>query len=95
MDATSAPSPEGRRLLRRRGLLQTVYDLAGAPLRMILLPDPWSNRLGFTSLEDERLRAVLAELRGRVLDIGAGTNRLVRLYGDGVGVDVLDWEGGA
>ena len=95
MDDSSSISREGRRLLQPRGLIQGAYDLAGAPLRMVLLPDAWSNRLGFTSLEDERLRAVLAELRGRVLDIGAGTNRLIKLYRNGVGVDVLDWSGGA
>ena len=62
---------------------------------MALLPDEWSRRLGFFSLEDERLRAVLPQLRGRLLDIGAGTNRLVRLYGNGVGIDVHDFGGGA
>lgn len=62
---------------------------------MIVLPDAWSNRLGLTSLEEERLRAVLPELGGRVLDIGAGNNRLIRLHGNGVGVEVHDWGGGA
>ncbi len=83
------------RLLRPHGVLQTIYDFIGAPLRMVVLPDAWSTRLGFTSLEDERLRVVLPELRGRVLDVGAGTNRLMDLHGDGVGVDVIDWGGGA
>lgn len=83
------------RALRPRGVAQQVYDLLGAPLRMIVLPDVWSRRLGFSSLEDERFRAVLPEVRGRLLDIGAGENRLVRAHGDGVGVDVIDWGGGA
>jgi hypothetical protein len=82
-------------LLRPHGLIRRVYDFFGAPLRMVVLPDAWSNRLGFTSLEDERLRAVLPELNGRVLDIGAGNNRLIRLYGNGEGVEVNDWGGGA
>jgi len=30
-------------------------------------------------------------VRGRLLDIGCGENRLVRAYGDGIGVDVVDW----
>ena len=80
---------ERERLLSPRGALQTIYDLVGAPLRMVALPDAWSNRLGLTSLEDERLRAVLPELHGRVLDVGAGNNRLIRLHGDGVGVEVV------
>lgn len=66
---------------------------------MVLLPDDASTRLGWTSLEEERLRAVLPELRGRLLDVGAGRNTLVRRYdelgGEGVGVDVHDWGGGA
>ena len=28
---------------------------------------------------------------GRLLDVGCGLNRLVREYGNGVGVDVYDW----
>lgn len=49
--------------------------------------------LGLTPLDDERLLACLAECRGRVLDIGCGTNRLVRAHGNGVGVDVFPWAG--
>jgi SAM-dependent methyltransferase len=74
-----------------------LWDLIGAPFRMALLPDKWSTRLGFTSLEDERLGAVLPEVRGRLLDVGAGVNTLVQRYGDpsSLGVDVVDWGGGA
>lgn len=42
-------------------------------------------------LEKRRRNAVLANVRGRLLDVGCGENRLVRQYGDGVGVDVVDW----
>ncbi len=44
-------------------------------------------------LERRRREMVLAEVRGRLLDIGCGNNRLVRSYGNGVGVDVHPWEG--
>jgi SAM-dependent methyltransferase len=91
----SRPVDDKARLLQQRGVFQTVYDFVGAPLRMVVLPDHWSRRLGLSSLEDERLRAILPVLRGRLLDIGAGTNRLVQLHGNGVGVDVHDWGGGA
>lgn len=86
---------------------QHVWDAVGAPLRMVLLPDDSSTRLGFTSLEEERMRAVLPELRGRLLDVGAGRNTLVRRWQaeatgpdaarakQSVGVDVHDWGGGA
>ena len=92
---TSKLEQQRERLLRGRNLLQRLYDLLAAPLWMILLPDQTCRRLGLTCLEDERLRAVLPEIRGRLLDIGAGTNRLVELYGDGVGVEVVDWGGSA
>jgi len=78
-----------------KSLGQSVKDLAGAPLRMALLSDQMSRRLGLTSLEDERLAAVRPWITGRLLDIGAGNNRLVREYGDGVGVDIHDFGGGA
>ncbi len=39
-----------------------------------------------------RVRTVLPHVRGRFLDIGCGTNQLVRSYpGDGLGVDVFQW----
>jgi ubiquinone/menaquinone biosynthesis C-methylase UbiE len=94
-------------LASRKNVLQSAWDLAGAPLRMVLLPDSQSERLHLTSLRAERYAAVLPHLRGRILDIGAGDNALVRLYRqtllrDGkdvtaadqsVGVDVVDWGG--
>jgi len=38
-----------------------------------------------------RVRVVLSYVKGRLLDIGCGTNGLVRVYGSGVGVDVYQW----
>jgi SAM-dependent methyltransferase len=41
-----------------------------------------------------RIQAVLPLITGRLLDIGCGTNDLVKTYpGSGVGVDVYDWGG--
>lgn len=40
-----------------------------------------------------RVAAVLPQLNGRVLDVGCGSNRLVREHGCGVGVDVFPWQG--
>lgn len=85
---------------RPKPLARSAYDLVGAPLRMILLPDALNEGLGLTSLRAERFAVVLPELRGRVLDVGAGDNALLRLYErrvgptDSVGVDVVDWRGG-
>lgn len=42
----------------------------------------------------KRIAAVLPHLRGRLLDVGCGTNELVKAYSeDGVGVDVHPWDG--
>ena len=99
--------PPNWALAPRKSVLQSAWDLAGAPLRMVLLPDSQNEWLHLTSLRAERYAAVLPQLRGRVLDIGAGDNALIRLYrqrllrsgkddagaDDSVGVDVVDWGG--
>jgi SAM-dependent methyltransferase len=78
-----------------KSVLQTIYDLLGSPLRLVILPDHVNERLGLTSFRQERIAAVLPHIRGRLLDVGCGDNRLVKTYGEGVGVDVFDWGGGA
>lgn len=51
------------------------------------------DRLGKALLE-WRIKIVLPHIQGRLLDIGCGTNQLVQAYkGEGVGVDVYQWEG--
>jgi SAM-dependent methyltransferase len=74
-----------------KGFLKHLYDFIGIPLRFVLFPDSWCERFGLTSLEKERIGAVLPHVRGRLLDIGCGNNRLVRAYGNGVGVDIYNW----
>lgn len=80
--------------MMRKTFAQSAWDAVGIPFRLALFPQTWLPRFGWTTLEDERIAAVLPHLRGRLLDVGAGTNRLVRLHGNGVGVDVHDWGGG-
>lgn len=106
MTGDTGTLPPDWALQASKPLAQQIYDLVGAPLRMLALPDQACERLHLTSLRAERLARVLPELRGRVLDIGAGDNTLVRLYRrtasgaatadalDSVGVDVVDWGGG-
>lgn len=71
---------------------------------MLLLPDEMAEKLHLTSLRAERFAAVLGEIRGRCLDIGAGANELIALYcqaqardperaGLSIGVDVVEWGG--
>jgi SAM-dependent methyltransferase len=67
------------------------------PLKMVV-PQPVVARIpGMTTNEDIRIGMVRAAVRGRLLDVGCGPNRLVAEYrlagGDGVGVDVHPWPG--
>lgn len=106
---TDTPFPPDWSLQRPKSVLQSLYDLVGAPLRMALLPDHISEKLHLTSLRAERFAVVLPEMRGRVLDVGAGDNILLKAYirrheqcgseeidavQASVGVDVVDWGGG-
>jgi SAM-dependent methyltransferase len=100
--AAQQPLPPDWSLRRPKPWLQSVADFVAAPLRMIALPDLACERMHVTSLRAERLAVVLPELRGRVLDVGAGDNTMVRLYrarsntpeaADSVGADVVDWGG--
>lgn len=51
------------------------------------------DRLG-RALMRRRIEAVLPHIHGRLLDIGCGTNELVKAYGgEGTGVDVYPWPG--
>ena len=86
---------ERTELLASRPGWRHAWDLMGFPFRFVLFPDHWNQKCGWSSFEEERLRAVLPQIRGRLLDIGAGTNTLVKLYGAGEGVDVFDFGGGA
>ena len=45
------------------------------------------------SLAKRRIQAVLPHVNGRLLDVGCGSNQLVRHYANGVGVDVHPWPG--
>jgi SAM-dependent methyltransferase len=44
-------------------------------------------------LANRRVRAVLPHVSGRLLDVGCGSNRLVRHHANGIGVDVHPWPG--
>lgn len=58
-------------LLSSRSPLQHAWDLLGIPFRFVAFPDAWNKRVGWSSLEEERLRAVMPQIRGRLLDVGA------------------------
>jgi len=63
------------------------------PIKLIFDHDT-VNRLGLTSLRDERINICLKYCSGKVLDVGCGEgNQLVRKWRNGIGVDVYPWEG--
>lgn len=45
------------------------------------------------ALANRRVRAVLPHVTGRLLDVGCGSNMLVRHYENGIGIDVYPWPG--
>lgn len=65
------------------------------PLKLVV-PQPLVSKLPFLTTNREiRCGVVLRMVRGKLLDVGCGTNELVREYraagGNGVGVDVYPW----
>lgn len=75
-----------------RSRWQRVYDHLLFPLN-IWLGGEASARLGVLPIDDERLRAALPYCRGRLLDVGCGLNKLVRMHGHGLGLDVHPYAG--
>jgi SAM-dependent methyltransferase len=71
---------------------RTVASRLAFPLLALLSRDR-SARLGLVPIDDERVIMALTHAQGRVLDIGCGANNFVRSYGNGVGADVMKWEG--
>ncbi|MEW5858703.1 MAG: class I SAM-dependent methyltransferase [Cyanobacteriota bacterium] len=78
-----------------KSFFQIGWDFIGIPFRLVLFDQNWLPRFGWTTLEEERLNAVLPYIQEQLLDIGAGANNLVKRYGKGIGVDIHDWGGGA
>jgi len=81
--------------MHRKSLSRSLWNFIGIPFRLVLFDQSWLPQFGWTTLEDERLNVVLPHVYGQLLDIGAGHNTLVKRYGQGIGVDVYDWGGGA
>jgi len=52
-------------------------------------------KYGIHYFTEQRIQNVLPYCKGSLLDIGCGTNELVKRYGNGIGVDIVDWGGGA
>ena len=90
----NSPTPyyRGPRVVKRPGLARVVASRLLLPV-LALASVERSEKLGLVPLDDERVLAALPHVRGRLLDVGCGSNTLVRTCGQGVGVDVFPWEG--
>lgn len=74
--------------LPKKVLSRTAFPI------LTLLSREQSLYVGLVPIDDERVIESLKLAHGRLLDVGCGANNLVRSYeGDGVGVDIVDWEG--
>lgn len=81
-------------------LTQLLIDAANficVPLRLAI-PQPFIAKIPILRTnEEERSYRTLAEYRGVALDIGCGSNRIIKNYRDaghqGTGVDVYGWDG--
>jgi SAM-dependent methyltransferase len=85
------------RPLPKLGPFMSLVNQVLFPLKL-LIPQPLIKRIpGLTTNEDIRFAAILSAVRGRLLDVGCGPNRMANLYrsagGDGIGVDTYPWEG--
>jgi len=73
-----------------RNRLRLLLDRAAFPL-LVFLTTEQARRLHLTPLDHERIEACLPHCTGLLLDVGCGSNELVRRHGCGFGVDVYLW----
>jgi SAM-dependent methyltransferase len=78
------------------GRWQKIKDRLCFPL-LIFLPSDNARSLSLTPIDEERVAMALGCCRGLLLDIGCGTNEMIRHYrarqGMAIGVDVYPWPG--
>lgn len=79
-------------LRKKRNIYQFIKDRIAFPIICIISADK-TLRWGFTPLDAERMIYVLKYVEGRILDIGCGENLIVKVHGQGIGVDIYPWDG--
>jgi len=78
-----------------KNFYKEILNILLTPFRLIISHD-FANKIGLDSVRDERNNIALTYVRGRLLDIGCGSNLLVKRYGNNsIGVDVYDFGAGA
>jgi glycosyltransferase involved in cell wall biosynthesis len=77
-------------------LFRQLLMLFTFPIRLFA-PQDFLEKYKLNSLAQDRVEAVLPYLDGKVLDIGAGENKLIKTWRslgkEGIGVDVYPWPG--
>src|SRR3989339_1805050 len=74
-------------------MFSSIVNTILLPVRLVFRHET-VNKLGLRSMRDERNNMVKKHAKGRLLDIGCGSNQLVRSYGhESVGIDVYDFGG--
>ena len=89
---SAIPYFERRHTVKMPTRAQTLLSRICFPVLAVLSREQ-SLKLRLVPVDDERVIMALKFARGRVLDVGCGSNTFVRSYGNGVGVDVVEWEG--
>jgi ubiquinone/menaquinone biosynthesis C-methylase UbiE len=82
--------------LFKKTTAQKIKDFIFLPVRFALA-DPKVEKLGLTSLRQERFNICLEHTRGKTLDIGCGENQFIIAYRKSsrtksIGVDAFKWQ---
>lgn len=83
---------DGVSIVERPSVAKTIASRVAFPV-LALLSREQSYKLHLTPIDDERVIMALKHAKGKVLDIGCGSNTFVRSHGEGTGVDVAPWKG--
>jgi asparagine synthetase B (glutamine-hydrolysing) len=55
--------------MNQKSFLRSTWDFMGIPFRLVLFDQKWLPKFGWTTLEEERLNALLPYVKGYLLDI--------------------------
>jgi ubiquinone/menaquinone biosynthesis C-methylase UbiE len=97
VEMNDGQSAGGATMTKGFQMILNVINFFCVPIRL-MIPQPLLAKLPvLRTNEQERRYRTLKEYQGRALDIGCGSNVIVKSYrsegGEGIGVDVYEWDG--